>query len=323
MTQVEHKRRLGASGIEVSPLGVGVWSWGDKSWGYGQGYQQADISQAYLSSLNSGLTFFDTAEIYGRGNSERLLGECVRQFPDRPIVVASKFAPLPTRFSAHQLMDALDNSLRRLGLETIDLYQIHFPYTSLLRIEALMDMMALAVQSGKIRAVGVSNYSVAQMHQAADRLARYNIPLASNQVHYSLVHRKPEANGVLEACRSMNVSLIAYSPLEQGLLTGKFRTSLSQIPPVDGPRRISLKFRQSARQQQEPLMETMGRIASAHNKSMSQVALNWLMQRDQLVIPIPGAKNERQANENAGALGWELSREEFEQIDLASQPWRR
>lgn len=317
MTQVDQYRKLGASGIEVSPLGVGVWSWGEKYWGYGQSYGRQDISSAYKACLDAGLNFFDSAELYGRGTSERILGECSRE-DSRPIVIATKFAPFPNRFSSHTLMNALDASLDRLGVKTIDLYQIHWPYT-FISLDALMDMLALAVSSGKIRAVGVSNFSSAQMRKAYDRLARYDVPLASNQVHYSLLHRKPELNGVLNTCRDLNVALIAYSPLEQGLLTGKFRTTNAQIPAINGPRRISRKFQQKARAEMEPLMITMSEIAAAHDKSMSQVALNWLLCKDELIIPIPGAKNMHQATENAGALGWKLSEEEFARIDSAAR----
>src|SRR5579859_1960219 len=196
------QRTLGASGLVVPALGIGIWSWGDKNiWGYGQSYTHDDITRAYRTCLDAGLNFFDTAEMYGSGESERLLGEC-HQADSRPIVIASKFAPPLMRFSrtrasARSLLKALDDSLLRLGVECIDLYQIHFP-SPLLKIDDLMDVLAEAVQAGKVRAVGVSNYSASMMRQAHSRLASHGIPLASNQVHYSLLHRYPETNGVLE-----------------------------------------------------------------------------------------------------------------------------
>jgi len=314
------QRHLGASGIAVSPLGVGVWSWGDKSfWGYGKDYTRDDITQAYKACQDAGLNFFDTAEMYGRGESERILGECIRE-DGRPVVIASKFAPLPNRFSARSLLKALDASLERLSVKTIDLYQIHWPYT-MLDVDALMDALAEAVRSGKVRAVGVSNYGADLMRRAHARLARHEIPLASNQVHYSLLHRNPEKNGVLDVCRELNVALIAYSPLEQGLLTGKYRIVAGQGISVSGQRRFSPSFRTSQRRKIEPLLQTMDEIAKAHGKTMGQLALNWLLLKDELIIPIPGAKNVRQATENTGAIGWQLTREEFERIDVASQPF--
>jgi aryl-alcohol dehydrogenase-like predicted oxidoreductase len=314
------QRQLGASGIVVPPMGVGVWSWGDRRfWGYGKDYTRDDIAQAYKACLDAGLYFFDTAEMYGSGESERILGKCARE-DGRPVIIASKFAPLPNRLSARSLFKALDASLERLNVQTIDLYQIHWPYT-LIGVDALMDALAEAVRSGKVRAVGVSNYGADLMRRAHARLARYDIPLASNQVHYSLLYRKPEKNGVLDACRELNVALIAYSPLEQGLLTGKYRVVAGQSISVTGPRRFTRAFRTSQRRKLEPLLETMENIAKAHSKTIGQVALNWLLSKDECVIPIPGAKNVRQATENAGAIGWRLTSEELKQIELASQPF--
>ena len=311
------QRQLGTTGIVVPPLGVGVWSWGDTGfWGYGSSHTRDDISLAYKACLDAGLNFFDTAEIYGGGESERILGECIRK-EGRPVIIASKFAPLPTRLSRHALLNALDASLERLGVGAIDLYQIHWPYT-FLNTNSLMDALAQAVRSGKVRAVGVSNYSAARMRQAHARLARHDIPLASNQVHYSLLHRKPEKNGVLDACRELNVTLIAYSPLEQGLLTGKYRVTNAQVIPMVGPRRFIPAFSASRRRKMEPLFEVMATVASARDKTIGQVALNWLIAKDVCIVPIPGAKNLRQARENAGAIGWRLTDEEFTKISNAT-----
>ena len=184
MNTIEH-RKLGQSGLTVPAMGVGTWSWGDtRWWNYGQSHTKPDIIQAYRTSLDAGFTFFDTAEVYGDGASEHLLGERYRE-DGRPITIASKFAPPLTRFSrvarqrfsARSLLQALDQSLERLGVPSIDLYQIHTP-SPVLKVDDLMDVLAEAVQAGKVRAVGVSNYSAAQMRQAHARLARYGIPLA-------------------------------------------------------------------------------------------------------------------------------------------------
>jgi Predicted oxidoreductases (related to aryl-alcohol dehydrogenases) len=311
------QRQLGASDITVPALGVGTWSWGDKNfWGYGTTYTRDDIAAIYRFCLDNGLNFFDTAEIYGKGESERLLGACHRQ-DDRPIVIASKFAPLPPRFSADTLLDALDASLERLGVDTIDLYQIHFP-NPLFKLHPLMDALAEAVRAGKVRAVGVSNFNEQQLRAAHARLARHDIPLASNQIHYSLLHRKPEQNGVLAACRELNISLIAYSPLEQGLLTGKYRAGNQNTQP-EFPRRLQPIYRRSYIEKIEPLMQVLDAIAQAHDKTIGQVALNWLLEQDELIIPIPGAKTLRQAQENAGALHWRLRQAEYDHISRVAQ----
>lgn len=317
------QRELGASGITVPSLGVGIWSWGDKSfWGYGRDYTRDDITEAYKVCLDAGLNFFDTAEAYGRGESERILGACRRE-DGRPIVIASKFLPIPEGLSTHKLLTALDNSLVRLGVQQIDLYQIHFP-SPFYRVQNLMDALAEAVRSGKVRAVGVSNYSADLMRKAHARLARHDIPLASNQVRFSLLQRKPEVNGVLAACRELNVALIAYSPLAQGLLTGKYRAGANQAKLPSLPRRLlQTGFRSSQREKMEPLFSAMEEAAQTHDKTISQVALNWLISKDELIIPIPGAKNARQARENAGAIGWRLTEEEQERMSRAAQPWLR
>jgi aryl-alcohol dehydrogenase-like predicted oxidoreductase len=312
------QRQLGASGIIVPALGIGTWSWGDKNlWGYGKEYTQDDIMQVYQVCQDAGLNFFDTAEIYGNGESERLLGMCAHQ-DGRPLIIASKFAPIPTRLSARQLLDVLDASLARLGVKSIDIYQIHWPYT-FLHVNDLMDAMAEAVVAGKIRAVGVSNYNADQLRKAHARLARHDIPLASNQVHYSLFYRRPEVNGVLDVCRELNVALIAYSPLEQGLLTGKFRHGQTELPSFR--RRIQGSFRPAQLERMEPLFQVMDEVAKAHDKSIGQVALNWLLAKDELIIPIPGAKTGHQARENAGAIGWRMSKDEMERIGDAAEPW--
>ncbi|MGH2368394.1 MAG: aldo/keto reductase, partial [Chloroflexota bacterium] len=217
--------QLGHTDVRISPLGVGTWAWGDRLfWGYGRGYGDADLQAAFQGSLGAGVTLFDTAEIYGRGQSERLLGRfchaIARDQVPQP-VVATKFFPFPWRLRRQDLLRALRGSLQRLGLERVDLYQMHWPYAPV-PIETWMDALADAVEAGLARAVGVSNYNVKQLRRAHAALARRGVPLASNQVQYSLLHRRPERDGVAQACRDLGVTLIAYSPLELGLLTGKY-----------------------------------------------------------------------------------------------------
>jgi aryl-alcohol dehydrogenase-like predicted oxidoreductase len=185
----------------------------------------------------------------------------------------------------------------------------------LLSIETLMDMMAQAVEAGEIRAVGVSNFNAKQMHRAATRLARYHIPLAANQVRYNLLQRQPEENGVLDACRELNVALVAYRPLERGQL----KSNTVPGAPSDSP---STGEEGKTTPEEEILQETLKAIAQQRGKSVSQVALNWLLRKDERVIPIPGATKERHALENADTLNWKLSDDEFAAIDQASSPWK-
>ena len=308
-----------ADELNIAPLGVGAWAWGTtRLWGYGKEYDRSDVGKAFRASMAEGVTLVDTAEMYGNGASERIIGEILREggFEGTP-VIATKFAPLPYRFSAKSLLEAVDKSLERLGIETIHLYQIHFP-NPIFKISSLMDALAETVKAGKVRRVGVSNYGADQMKRAHDRLASYGVSLASNQVEYSLLRRAPETNGVLQASRDLSVTLIAYSPIAKGLLTGKYGPG---DRPVGLVRRMGRAFSEQNLKKIEPVVNILREIGEAHNKQPAQVALNWLITQGN-VFPIPGAKNEIQARQNAGALGWEMTSEEAEKLHLATLGWR-
>jgi len=302
---------LGSSDLRVSPLGIGTWAWGDRLfWGYGRGYADADLQAAFEASRAAGITWFDTAEIYGSGQSERLLGQFARA-AGGPVVVATKFFPFPWRWRQRSVLSALRRSLQRLGLEQADLYQIHQPFPPV-PIETWMAGLADAVEAGLARAVGVSNYGPEQTRRAHAALAQRGVPLASNQVAYSLLHRQPERNGLAQVCRDLSVTLIAYSPLAQGLLTGKYTPE----NPPPGPR--GLRFNRKLVAQIQPLVALLSEMGVAHGgKTPSQVALNWVMCKG--AVPIPGAKTARQAQDNAGALGWQLTDEEVAALDAASE----
>ncbi len=306
---------LGKTDLRVTAVGLGAWQWGDTMmWNYGSGYGEAEIRAAYDAAIAAGINFFDTAELYGRGKSERYLG----QFIDRtnPPVIATKFAPLPWRLSKGKLLDALKASLERLGMPRVDLYQVHFPLPPR-SVETWADGLADAVHGKFTRAVGVSNYNVEQMRKAHAVLAKRGIPLATNQVEYSLLERKPETSGLAQAARELGVTLIAYSPLRKGLLTGKYNR---QNPP---PGTRSRLFRGKALEDAERVNAILKEIGEAHasgpegSKTHAQVALNWLICKG--AVPIPGAKNARQAEQNAGALGWRLTDEEVARLDGATK----
>ena len=314
---IDERRRLGASGITVSALGVGTWSWGDAPfWSYGGMPDQTEIAAAFRASLDASVTFFDTAELYGGGGAERLLGNLARA-ADSPIVLASKFTPYPHRLSTRTLHAALDRTRARLGVPVLDLYLVHWPYT-LLRIEAMMDALAEAVRAGKVRAVGVSNFNATQMHRAHDRLARHGIPLAANEVRYNILARQPETNGVLAACRELDVALIAHSPLVHGLLADAADDGASVR--VAGPRRFLAAYRGERLRAIHAMATVLRDIARARERTVAQIALNWLLCQDDRIIPIPGAKRAAHARENAGALGWRLTAAEMAAIDQAFAP---
>ena len=295
--------------LHAIEMGLGAWQWGDRVvWQYGHGYGDADVQQAFLASLNEGVRLVDTAEVYGNGRSEQLLGQFIKE-TDQPVLVATKFFPLPWRFRKNALPRALKGSLTRLGVESVDLYQIHWP-TPLMSIDTMMDGLAECVKSGLTRTAGISNFSQTQMLAAYSSLARHNIPLASNQVHYSLLNRTVEKNGVLARCKESGVRLIAYSPIEKGLLSGKY--NVDSPPPGSRGRMYTNLLPRIG-----PLLKAMTEIGQDHGgKSNSQVALNWVICKGALVIP--GAKNAEQAEQNAGALGWKLTDQEVARLDEAS-----
>ena len=295
--------------LHVIEMGLGAWQWGDRIvWQYGHGYGDDDVRQAFLASLEEGIRFVDTAEIYGNGRSEQLLGQFLKE-TDQPVLVATKYLPFPWRFGKGSLPRALKGSLARLGLERVDLYQIHGP-TPLMSVDTMMDGLVECVKSGMARTVGISNFSQSRMLAAYSALARHAIPLASNQVHYSLLNRAVEKDGTLARCKELGIRLIAYSPIEMGLLTGKY--SVTSPPP--GSRS---KIYKSVLPKTGPLLKLMTEIGQDHGgKSNAQVALNWVICKG--ALPIPGAKNAQQAQENAGSLGWRLTEGEVERLDRVS-----
>jgi aryl-alcohol dehydrogenase-like predicted oxidoreductase len=295
--------------LHDAKLGLGAWAWGDRMlWNYGRGYTDDDIAAAFQTSLAGGVNLVDTAEIYGTGRSETLLGQFLKT-AKQPVLVATKFMPFPWRLSRGALMRSLDRSLERLGLDCVDLYQIHWPFPPM-PVEFWVDELAKAVKAGKTRTAGVSNYSKTQMQTAYTTLAKYNIPLASNQVEYHLLNRTVEKNGLLDRCKEIGVRLIAYSPLAKGLLTGKYSP---ETPPPGARGRTSAGILKEIK----PLIALLTEIGEGHGeKTPGQVALNWIICKG--ALPIPGAKTARQAEQNLGAQGWSLTNEDVKALDDAS-----
>jgi aryl-alcohol dehydrogenase-like predicted oxidoreductase len=290
-------------------MGLGAWAWGDRTfWNYGHGYTDADIEEAFRITLDAGINFVDTAEVYGQGRSERLLGQFIKKV-DKPVMVATKFFPYPWRLRKQAVLGALRHSLDRLGLEKVDLYQIHQPFPPL-PVETWAAGLAEAVKAGVARSVGVSNYSKNQMQRSYTVLAGHNIPLAANQVEYHLLERTVEKNGLLDRCKELGVRLIAYSPLAMGLLTGKY-TPENPPPGIRGRKYAAIL------KDIQPLIGLLTELGKEHgDKTPGQVALNWVICKG--ALPIPGAKTGKQAMQNAGAIGWHLTPDQVKALDEAS-----
>jgi len=319
---MEHKTFLGRTTLQVPRIGVGAMTWGDAkglarlhpaktAYGGADGFEEE--KRALDVSLAAGIDLFDTAAFYSGGASERRLGELAR---GKDVLIATKF-PGGFSFKTEDLPKELAANLARLGRDSIDLYQHHFPARGV-STPRLMDLLADALEAGKIKAVGVSNYSAEQMREAHAALAKRGIPLASNQIEYSLLHRKPEVNGILDACRELGITLIAYSPLAGGALTGKY----SATQRAGGLRRFLPNFSRKAMETVQPVITLLRQIGERYSKTPSQVALRWLIENP-IVLPIPGAKNSKQAIENAGALLFSLTPEEVEALSQATLAWRK
>ena len=318
---MDQKTSLGRSQLQVPRIGVGAMTWGDARGlarlhpakiAYGGAHGIEEEKLAVESSIAAGVDLFDTAAMYSGGAAERRLGELT---VGKDVLIASKF-PGSFSFKTEDFPKDLEASLKRLGRNSIDLYQHHFPSNKVV-IPKLTELLADAVNAGKVKAVGVSNYSVEQMCEAHAALAKRGIPLASNQVEYSLLHRQPETNGVLDACRELGITLIAYTPLAGGALTGKY----SAAKKASGLRRFMPNFSKKGMNATQPVLELLRQIGERYAKTPSQVALRWLIENP-IVLPIPGAKNGKQAIDNAGALTLTLTSEEVESLNQATMAWR-
>lgn len=297
--------------VVTAPMGIGTWAWGDKStWGMG-GYDSAlnedTIAEAWAATIDAGVTLFDTAEVYGNGESERIIGRLLAADPSmRPrLALATKFLPMPWKLDVGRSMRvALEQSLERLGTDQVDLYQVHGPI-SLRGHAALAEALASLVGAGLTRAVGVSNYSIREMGRVHDELHRRGVPLASNQIEFSLLRRGPESSGLLAECRRLGVVPLAYSPIGQGRLTGKY--SAQNPPPGDRG------FSDHPMEQVDTVVAELRRVGDHTGHTPSQVALRWIIEHG--AVPIPGAKNGKQATDNAGGLGWTLDPSDAAALD--------
>ncbi len=319
------RRRLGRTEIELTPVGLGCWQFSagqglaGKFW---EAIPQPVVNQVVEASLAGGINWFDTAEMYGNGASERALAAALGQAgrASGDVAVATKWSPIFR--TAESIRTTIQQRLSCLAPFAIDLHQVHNPL-GFSSVEAEMRAMADLAAEKKIRAVGVSNFGVTRMRRAHAVLATRGLPLASNQVKYNLLDRRVESNGTLAAAKELGVTIIAYSPLEQGLLTGKYHQHPEHVRTRPGPRKWMGRFRAQGLERSRPLIEELGRIGHAHEATAAQVALAWLYQfHEELVVVIPGASRAEQAKENSAALDLTLSSTELDNLDKLSRQFR-
>jgi myo-inositol catabolism protein IolS len=297
---------LGKSGLEVSKIGMGAMQ-ASSEWVT----DDDEIVEAIVKSSNLGVNLVDTAEGYGKGHSEEVVGRAIARVGRENLVVATKVAGLHLRHD--DVLKACRASLARLGIKKIDLYQIHSPNPwEQIPLKHTMKAMEELYAEGKIGAIGVSNFAVRDLEEARGYLSKTDI--VSNQVRYNLLERQIEEE-VIPYCKKNGITVLAWSPLAQGVLTGKY-----------GPRRLPVKntradnplFFKHNLVAARHLISVLGMIGKNHEKSESQVALNWLGS-GKPVVPIPGARNAAQAEQNALSVGWSMTRDEANEIELACQ----
>jgi aryl-alcohol dehydrogenase-like predicted oxidoreductase len=264
------------------------------------------VLDALQKATELGINFIDTAEIYGQGKSERIIGEAIHDRRE-DFVIATKVWPFDLSYG--RVLRAVERSMRRLGVDVIDLYQVHWP-NPLFPIRETMKAMKKLVQDGKVRTVGISNFKLKELKAAQEALAP--LELASNQMRYNLLDRQIEQE-ILPYANTQKITIIAYSPLAQGLLTGK---PISDTRPSSFIQTVNPGFSPRNLARLTKTNRTLSEIAKTHGKTPSQVALNWLTRKDN-VVAIPGVKRAAHAIDDAGAVDWALNGREIESLEQA------
>jgi aryl-alcohol dehydrogenase-like predicted oxidoreductase len=312
-------RTLGKTSIEITPIGLGMMEFSGGGGWLGKIFpviSQEDKNAIVKAALDGGINWFDTAELYGNGVSEASLAAALKAAgkSDGDVVVATKWWPFPR--TARSIPRTIGDRLRRLDGFSISVYMVHQPF-SFSSVEAEMNAMADLVETGRIRSVGVSNFNAKRMRRAHAALQKRGLPLAVNQMRYSLLERSIEKDGVLEAAKELGVTVIAYTPLERGLLTGKYHRHPELVAQKGAMWRGWIKQRL---ERTRPLVEALEGIGASHNATAAQVALNWVVSvHGDTIVTIPGATKVRQAKEAAGAMTFRLTEAEFSRLDELSK----
>jgi len=306
------KTELGRSGIKISRLGIGGHQAGGKQWG--EDVRDEDCISAIIKAHELGINLVDSAEVYGKGHSEEVLGKALKEIGRDEMVVATKVAGIHLRYD--EVIKACEHSLRRLGTEYVDLYQVHWPSVyDQVPLRETMRALEKLHKEGKVRAIGVCNFAVRDLEEARSALSSTDI--VSDQVQYCMIHREIEKE-VLPYCQKEKITVIAWAPLGEGALTGKYT---KKNAPRDAIREGHYYFKPQNIDAINHLVKLLEEVGKVHGKSAPQVALNWLMSKKG-VVPIPGAKTPAQAEHNAGACGWCISSKENSRLTRAAASLR-
>lgn len=294
---------IGTTNRKVSQIGLGTWQFGTKGWGYGHNFDKTNAIKIVHQAIDAGINLIDTAEIYGGGESERIVGEAIKEYEREEIILSTKFFPKTIRPSG--VVRALKKSLLRLNTDFVDIYLIHWP-VPWLNLGRTLKNMEILVDEGFIRYCGVSNFRMKKLKSAQSKMTHHRIQV--DQVNYSMVKNRVEQN-LLPYTQEEKITIMAYSPLAQGWLSGKY--SVGDSPK--GIRRMNRIFSKRNFKRGEALLERINEIAKVHQVTMAQVALNWLIENPS-VVAIPGATSISQVEANAGSADFELSKEEINLI---------
>jgi aryl-alcohol dehydrogenase-like predicted oxidoreductase len=313
-------RSLGRTDIMVTPIGLGCWQFSKQNNLAGKFWPSLEdnlIERIVSLSIDGGINWFDTAEVYGGGESEKALSKALKAAGKKPgeVIVATKWWPM-FRFASN-IRKTIKNRIELLDPYPIDLYQVHQPW-SFSGESSEMEVMAELVNKKLIKAVGVSNFNARKMENSWKTLQKSGIPLASNQVRYSLLDRRIESNGVIDVAKKLGITIIAYSPLAQGVVTGKFHDNPELLKNI-GFRKYSVQFKPEGLEKSRPVVNLLKELAENYNVTPSQVALNWLIHyHGDTVVAIPGATKEIHVKENCGAMSFQLSDVDMIRLDNAS-----
>jgi aryl-alcohol dehydrogenase-like predicted oxidoreductase len=299
-----------AAGARMSAIGLGTWQFGSTEWGYGSDYADRGAAAIVQRALDVGITLFDTAELYGFGRSERILGRALEGRRDEAFLASKLFPALPL---APVVLQRAHGSVRRLGVDALDLYQIHQP-NPLVPLSATMPAFGRLLDEGTIRHAGVSNYTLARWQAAEQALGR---PVVSNQVRFNLVDRRPQ-HDLIPWAQANDRIVIAYSPLAQGLLSARYD---EDYRPSGLIRTASPAFHPENLRRAEPLLDVLREVAGSHDVTPAQVALAWLIRRPNVVV-IPGAASVAQVEVNAAAAEIELADDEDTALSEAADDFR-
>jgi aryl-alcohol dehydrogenase-like predicted oxidoreductase len=320
MENMKSLRPLGLTGIMVTPIGLGCWQFSKQNNLAGKFWPTLDdnlIEKIVSLSIEGGINWFDTAELYGGGESEKALSKALKAAGKKPgeVLVATKWWPM-FRFASN-IGRTINDRIRFLEPYPIDLYQVHQPF-GFSGEKAEMKAMAELFKRKLIKSIGVSNFSAKKMENSWNVLKETGIPLASNQVRYSLLDRRVESNGVMDIAKKLGITIIAYSPLAQGLVTGKFHDNPELLKNI-GYRGYTPQFKPAGLEKSRPVIILLKELAVKYNVTPSQIALNWLINYNgNTVVAIPGATKEIHMKENCGAMSFRLSDEDMETLDKVS-----